>query len=434
MMDTTTGGSGEGPGTGRFGQLVTMWAREGAALPVAVVVSVFDDLLIAANENGSGADAHPDHALGLDDILIDMSGVARLGTCAAGDVAEYSRLIRSALVGGAGDEAVPAAVQSLLRQATSDDPWIRPPDLEALRCSLRDALGPPAARDEVRKCLQAAITRGASVKPPGPESWGYAAPWKDPSTDSLEVPPLAETGDVPATERPAQAAAAEDERTERPAPSDRPCHDETEDSELRARYGTPARFEGGPLDTERPASADAGGPPDEAFEEPATTPDLEPPPPAVASDGGPTDDIVSAPPEHEMAPVDAAAIDKTEPRHVDPEPEIVDPVPPAPEAATVLEATRSPGAAASEPEVEPSPLPSGLPEAVDLLPRVRLKPPRQRAVSLPAAPPARLALPSNPEEAAGVILVPTGGARRIWMGIVMVAVIGAIVAYAMQLF
>src|SRR6185503_17209159 len=57
-------------------RLVDAWARAGASVPIAIVASIFDDLL--GDENASQL-ARDGGSLRFEDVVIDPNGVAHLG-------------------------------------------------------------------------------------------------------------------------------------------------------------------------------------------------------------------------------------------------------------------------------------------------------------------------------------------------------------------
>lgn len=137
-----------------LGRVVAAWAEQGAPLPVAVVVSIFDDVC-ADLEIGPAEAQRCTQPLGLDDVMIDQHGIARLTVVPDEPVAELSRLLYDTLAAGAGDGAVPAAARPLIEQSVDSDPLVRPPGATPVRAALRAALGPPARRDEVLGCCAA---------------------------------------------------------------------------------------------------------------------------------------------------------------------------------------------------------------------------------------------------------------------------------------
>lgn len=182
-----------------LGHLVDSWAQSGRTLPVAVVVSIFDDLCEAL----AGAPPGDDVVVSLDHVVIDQAGVARMTVRPREVVPAVSALLREALAAGRGDEAIPAAAWQVLGQGLAADPWVRPAGTDVIQHQLREALGPPAARDEVVDCC-AALASGAprtsvSAPAPMPERVGVpasaaavdtassTAPWEVPSIVPMEV-------------------------------------------------------------------------------------------------------------------------------------------------------------------------------------------------------------------------------------------------------
>ena len=285
--------------------LVSAWAQEGAALPVAVVVSVFDDILELR-----GSSPVPIGQLALEDVLIDPSGIARLGTAGVPTARQIADLLRETLCGGAGDAAIPPGAMTLLGRVEEDEAIGRPLDLEHLRGRLRDDLSPPAARHEVQECLRVLpAARAPQRLAPSPASElgsGHAWAAEIPSSASVEAesplptPELVEdSGDLAPLD--AEVLASEIE-TQRPKPA-------AEES----------------VDTLRPAVAAASTPPVEVGD-PSTGPDdreqaiapaaeprsragapvLDAPPAAVSSDAG----QLGLDPAGAMAePVDADRLD-----------------------------------------------------------------------------------------------------------------------------
>ncbi len=133
--------------------LVRVWNARGAALPVAVVASIFDDVLEDSQwGDGSSGSLPPS---GGEDIYIDYTGFAHCGQRDPSLLGLVSILER-ALGDGTGEFAVPPLARVLLERLTSEEPSDRPRDAEELRSWLRDALGSPASRDEVLACVDAA--------------------------------------------------------------------------------------------------------------------------------------------------------------------------------------------------------------------------------------------------------------------------------------
>jgi hypothetical protein len=142
----------------RLVELVKAWNSRGVALPVAVAVSILDDLL-AQPETTSRRPR-------LDDVVIDHRGVAMLDSEHPGNLDDIAPLVAEMLGDGSDRDAVPANARSLLARLTSDDPTERPRDADQLRTWIRETLGAPAAREEVIACLGATNIDESLLPPP----------------------------------------------------------------------------------------------------------------------------------------------------------------------------------------------------------------------------------------------------------------------------
>lgn len=140
--------------------LIDAWSRVGAHVPVAVVVSIFDDLLAQAIDGDVEA-----KTLSLSDVIVEPSGFARLAPNAAlsGTAVALGPLFARALGYGRDDDAIPSIAQGLVARLASDDPLDRPMDAEQLRGWIRDVLGVPATREEVDDCFLILTGAVASV-------------------------------------------------------------------------------------------------------------------------------------------------------------------------------------------------------------------------------------------------------------------------------
>ena len=156
------------PVAGTLGQVIQASRKTEQPIPVAAVVSIFDDLLAA------DADPLGPRAPDLDDVLIDQVGVARLDVAA--DLAAIARLLVETLA-----DDVPAAGRWLIERLKSDAADDQPADSEQLRAWLRDALGQPADRDEVL-----ALVMTASAPLPVPEA---VPPEEEAMHDVETIPP-----------------------------------------------------------------------------------------------------------------------------------------------------------------------------------------------------------------------------------------------------
>ncbi len=139
----------------RLVELVRAWNARGVALPVAVAVSILDDLLAQPET--------PSRRPRLDDVLIDHRGVAMLRSEDPGNLDDIAPLVAEMLGDGSDADIVPATARSLLARLTSEDPTERPRDADQLRTWIRDTLGAPAAREEVIACVGATVE---SLLPP----------------------------------------------------------------------------------------------------------------------------------------------------------------------------------------------------------------------------------------------------------------------------
>lgn len=428
-----------------LGHLVDSWAQSGRTLPVAVVVSIFDDLCEAL----AGAPPGDDVEVSLDHVVIDQAGVARMTVRPREVVPAVSALLREALAAGRGDEAIPAAAWQVLGQGLAADPWVRPAGTDVIQHQLREALGPPAARDEVVDCC-AALASGAprtSVSAPAPmpervgapasaavvDSASSTAPWEVPSIVPMEV----ELGSIAPERAQVDARDPHDASTDVATPLEvpsivGPASELPATSSWRPRWGEDAQP--APLLTRDRAAAPAPStvrssdtaPDASAVATPASEPAAPRAAPGVVVASAPQASAptgsppplpkasVSVPPRSSTAAPTTAVPTAAAPTSAAP-------AAPASAAAERLLASaprvapaalsvppRSTGSSASEGSagaaLSPSSTPPGvhatvsavLPEDLDeppsLLPKpvVRHDPPRRRAVSLPAAPAARL--------------------------------------------
>lgn len=133
-----------------FADVVRAWHARGEPVPVAVVASVFDDVL------ATSIDVDGLEMADLEDVRVTPAGRAHL--LRPHRLTAVSPMLMEAL--GAdlpGDHAVPSAAWGLFDRLTSDDPTECPADAEQLRQWLRDSLGTPATHDEVRDCVYSAL-------------------------------------------------------------------------------------------------------------------------------------------------------------------------------------------------------------------------------------------------------------------------------------
>jgi hypothetical protein len=134
---------------GAFSALIEAWSRNDTSMPVALVVSIFDDLL-AQNEE------LPKYGgtLRFDDISIDVLGVASMRPGLSASIEGLAQLMVRAL----GEDA-PAHAWSMIARL-SDEP---PRDVEELRMWIRESLGAPAPHDELALALTATLPAPSPV-------------------------------------------------------------------------------------------------------------------------------------------------------------------------------------------------------------------------------------------------------------------------------
>ncbi len=144
-----------------LGTLVRAWGERREAPPVALVAAIFDDLLTQPGVSSIGPER-----LTLDDVRIDARGFASISGAAS--LGALIPLLISALGRGPEDDMVPAGALGLVARLESEDTHDLPSDAEQLRLWLRDCLGTPAARDEVRAWVEEAVAmRRMTLRPRG---------------------------------------------------------------------------------------------------------------------------------------------------------------------------------------------------------------------------------------------------------------------------
>lgn len=124
-----------------FAALVDAWARVGASVPVAIVGSIFDDVLgdpLALSLPREGG------ALKFEDVVIDPNGVARLLHAERASVESIAVLVVRAL----GEDAPLAALPVLSKFSA-----IGARDAEELRVWVREAIEAVATHDEVASAI-----------------------------------------------------------------------------------------------------------------------------------------------------------------------------------------------------------------------------------------------------------------------------------------
>ena len=178
----------DGEDSAAFGAVVRTWHDRGEPVPVAVVVSVFDDLLATsvAPDGGSATD--------LDAVRVRPTGAAFLARAVR--LPAVTPLLMEALGADLPDEgAVPPAAWGLFERLTSDDPGARPADGEQLRQWLRESLGAPATHEEVRDCVFHALmglqddVHELETLPPAPSEEPLPVPEPAADDNVVTLPP-----------------------------------------------------------------------------------------------------------------------------------------------------------------------------------------------------------------------------------------------------
>jgi hypothetical protein len=178
----------EGDDAAPFGAVVRTWHDRGEPVPVAVVVSVFDDVLAdSVDDSGAGA-------ADLEAVRVRPSGAAFVARPLR--LSAVAPLLMEALGADLPDEgAVPPAAWGLFERLTSDDPGARPADAEQLRQWLRDALGAPATHEEVRDCVFHALmgtqddVHELETLPPAPSEEPLPVPEPAAEENVVTLPP-----------------------------------------------------------------------------------------------------------------------------------------------------------------------------------------------------------------------------------------------------
>ncbi len=135
--------------SGSFAEIVRAWHARGEAVPVAVVVSVFDDILATSVADDGKA------AIDLEHVRVTPEGRAQL-SC-TGRLSAIVGMLMEALGADLPGDAVPPAAWGLFERLTSDDATESPMDAEQVRQWIRDSLGAPATHEEVQECAQEAL-------------------------------------------------------------------------------------------------------------------------------------------------------------------------------------------------------------------------------------------------------------------------------------
>ena len=167
----------------KLAELSDHWKRAGAALPVAVVVSIIDDILATQPAVFTG-DLLPD--LRLNDVLLDSFGQVHLISQKSLSHEALISLIYRLLCGGIGEEAIPSSARMFLAQLDDRAHWGMHLDAEMVRAELRQALGSPAERFEVGDCVRSVQVIQSSQRPRSSLS-----PWSNVVAPASELPAAA---------------------------------------------------------------------------------------------------------------------------------------------------------------------------------------------------------------------------------------------------
>lgn len=209
VVETSSGPDAPAGQSAAFADVVHAWHARGEPVPVAVVASVFDDVLAGSVQDDGRA------SLQLEDLRVTPGGAAYLTRPA--QLSAVCPLLMEAM--GAdllGDQAVPPAAWALFDKLTSDEPSDHPADAEQLRQWLRETLGTPATHEEVRDCVFHALMGGGEA----PESALEVPEAADDDDDvhELETLPPHSAAPLPVPDPAAEAAVAT-------LPPEREAHD-----------------------------------------------------------------------------------------------------------------------------------------------------------------------------------------------------------------
>lgn len=383
--------------------LAAHWAKAGAALPVAVAVSIFDDLLSSYDAQDHPTRPRP---LRLQDILLDANGQAHLLFPGGLSQFEFCRLLREILSGGFGDSGIPPAAHALLSQVGSVQSWEAVLDPEMLRARLRSCLGVPAAHHEVGAFVTDHIDRPsgpvevatAELKPPSADFL-----WAQEQVNTVEVKAAAPEVVAPVDQVHVEEEATEDLelvlRNEANESEEADCSEAPDQAEVSAELICASAL----IEDSEDQQHDK----EEALEVPELDDEQDHIGLSSASDSicvtnHPTPDYYEASVEQEE--------DK----------------PPS-----LLPRVRQ--GLFSRPTFQKVTRPTAGTESQSQIPRVRLLPSRRRPLTLPVAPPARLRQTTT-GPADSMISLPRKAGPALWVGLICVcAVVGAL-AYSMMAF
>jgi|GEM_PF-4957398 len=146
----------------KLADLSGQWSQAGAALPVAVVVSIVDDILATQPSLFTG---NISADLRLHDVLLDSYGQVHLISQKSLSHEGLVSLLYRLLCGGVGEEAIPSSARMFLAQLDDRAHYGIALDSDVVRAELRQALGSPAERFEVGNCVRSAQNTQAAQSP-----------------------------------------------------------------------------------------------------------------------------------------------------------------------------------------------------------------------------------------------------------------------------
>ena len=434
-----------------LGELVKRWASANASLPVAVVVSIVDDVLAAHTNDNFMTRPRP---LSLGDILLDEYGQAHLlapGSLSCGELAE---ILRSLLVGGFGDYGIPPAAHTLLAQLAADEFLGSYFDADGIRHRIRATLGAPASRGEVGACVLQAQTTAASRSEE--HHWSFVdqatvqvnteTPFTSGIEEDINLESLAGTNASGLLEQANDIPPPVEEPTEDlPRLTDVNVNSSTEEqaymdvvsdipsAELASEDDYP-----GQTDEEAAQSLPPSNIPDVSeLEAQSTSEEVVQPPPMP----DPTDDLMSlraqeveaedeAPLEVPELVADGADSDDICVTNY-PEPDYYMDPDGDQESQPPSLLPKARGGVFTRPTFRQVTREKSQPDSPSQIPRVRLVPSRRRPLTLPVAPPARLRSTST-GPADSMISLPRKDSPALWVGLVCVSLVVGALIYSMM--
>lgn len=159
----------------------TVWADQGQPLPVAVVHSIFEDVL---SRSTFSDEARP---LRLEDLLVDARGQAFLEVPTRFD-ALCPLILETLCQGPLGDNVMPPSVGPFLA-ALERNSDLSVQDAEQLRAWMRAYLGPPADHSEVAACVfgtESALSGREDFESGLPSEYHATLPVPEPADDGSQ--------------------------------------------------------------------------------------------------------------------------------------------------------------------------------------------------------------------------------------------------------